>query len=368
MKIVTVVGARPQFVKAAVVSRAIKDHNENSEIKIKEIIIHTGQHYDKNMSDVFFEEMLIPKPGYFLGINGLSHGAMTGQMIEKIEEVLIEESPDYVMVYGDTNSTLAGALAAAKLNIPVAHVESGLRSFNRRMPEEINRVMTDHVSSILFCPTEQAIINLKNEGIADNKIHKVINSGDVMLDAVLYYKQHMKKPGLDLSENFILSTLHRAENTDNIDRLQSIFDALSTISQERQIVIPIHPRTRSVIDTHKVMVKGGNIKLTHPVSYFEMIYLLDKCSMVMTDSGGLQKEACFFKKPCITLREETEWIELVENGVNTIAGSGRSGIVAAYHKMKDRNVACEGIYGDGCAGKKIVGHFINGGIESSHIK
>ena len=356
MKIITVIGARPQFVKAAVVSRAIAEHNSScvGDGKIKEVIVHTGQHYDKNMSDVFFEEMLIPKPDYFLNVNGLSHGAMTGQMLEKIEKVLIEESPDYVLVYGDTNSTLAGALAAVKLHIPVAHIESGLRSFNRRMPEEINRVMTDHVSALLFCPTDQAIENLKMEGVIDNKIHKVINTGDVMLDAALFYKKDMKKPDVEFSDNFILATLHRAENTDDLERLQSIFDAFDTISKDKQVILPIHPRTKNIIKTKKIKICSDNIKLIDPVSYYEMIYLLANCSLVMTDSGGLQKEAYFFKKPCITLRDETEWVELLKNGYNCISGANKENICNSYNKMKGREISDSFLYGKGSAGKTIV--------------
>lgn len=360
MKIITIIGARPQFVKAAVVSRAIAEYNSScaGDDKIKEVIVHTGQHYDKNMSEVFFEEMHIPKPDYFLNVNGLSHGAMTGQMLEKIENVLIEQSPDYVLVYGDTNSTLAGALAAVKLHIPVVHVESGLRSFNRRMPEEINRVMTDHVSAILFCPTDKAVENLKLEGVVDNKMHKVINTGDVMLDAALFYKKDMKKPDVELSDNFILATIHRAENTDDLERLQSIFDAFDIISKDKQVILPIHPRTKNIINTNKIKICSDNIKLINPVSYYEVIYLLEYCDVVLTDSGGLQKEACFFKKPCITLRDETEWVELVDNGLNYLSGAENDKIIDAYKQMKDKKIVSKGLYGDGDAGWQIVKNLI----------
>ncbi|MBE9504353.1 MAG: UDP-N-acetylglucosamine 2-epimerase (non-hydrolyzing), partial [Proteobacteria bacterium] len=331
MKIVTIIGARPQFIKAAPVSRAIAEHNKLVIGQlITEVIVHTGQHYDRNMSDVFFEEMHIPKPNYLLDIHGLSHGAMTGQMLEKIEEVLMNEKPDMVLVYGDTNTTLASALAAAKLHIPVAHVEAGLRSFNRRMPEETNRVLTDHVSTILFCPTKQATENLKAEGIVDSNTEhelsamscklpqKVALVGDVMLDAALYHKQYAKKPRFDLPEEFILATIHRAENTDNAERLKSIFRAFEKICQEIPIILPLHPRTRKEIDAHDFLFTNNDSQFTHntsrfmlidPVSYLEMIYLLERCSLVMTDSGGLQKEAFFFQKPCVTLRDETEWVE-----------------------------------------------------------
>ena len=261
MKIVTIIGARPQFIKAAVVSRAISEFNKFAALRsspLTEIIVHTGQHYDRNMSDIFFEEMNIPQPDYFLDIHGLSHGAMTGQMLERIEPVLTEERPDVVLVYGDTNTTLAGALAAAKLHIPVAHVEAGLRSFNRRMPEEINRVLTDHIADILFCPTKQSVLNLKAEGIfnsdpaSDNnegpssigrKIHVGL-VGDVMLDAALYYQAHARKPSFDVPDKFILATIHRAENTDDPLRLKSIFEGFEKIANEMPVILPLHPRTK----------------------------------------------------------------------------------------------------------------------------
>jgi UDP-GlcNAc3NAcA epimerase len=264
MKVVTIVGARPQFIKAAAVSRAISNFNKDltsSSLRVTEVIVHTGQHYDRNMSDIFFEEMNVPKPDYLLDINGLSHGAMTGQMLEKIESVLVEENPDCALVYGDTNTTLAGALAAVKLHIPVAHVEAGLRSVNRRMPEEINRVLTDHVATFLFCPTKQSVDNLKAEGIL-NKEHTSGNPnsptiaycpivrlvGDVMLDAAVHYKERARKPQLFLPEKFVLATIHRAENTDNTARLKSIFEGLNKIGQEVPIIMPLHPRTRKTIE------------------------------------------------------------------------------------------------------------------------
>ena len=371
MKIVTIVGARPQFIKAAVVSRAIANFNKNvtsSSLLFSEVIIHTGQHYDRNMSAVFFEEMNIPRPNYFLDINGLSHGAMTGQMMEKIEAVLVDEKPDMVLVYGDTNTTLAGALTAAKLHIAVAHVEAGLRSFNRKMPEEINRVLTDHIANFLFCPTRQSIENLKSEGII-NKEHtpgndysssKVGNNpiiclvGDVMLDATIYYKERARKPQLGLSEKFILATIHRAENTDNPLRLKSIFDGFEKIGIEIPIILPLHPRTRKTIETLDLKI-SNSIKIIDPVSYLEMIYLLENCLLVMTDSGGLQKEAFFFKKPCITIRDETEWVELVEHGFNALAGAETENIYDAYKAIIeidfDFNIE---LYGDGKAGEWVV--------------
>jgi UDP-GlcNAc3NAcA epimerase len=370
MKIVTIIGARPQFIKAAVVSRAIAELNKGINSiasKVNEVIVHTGQHYDRNMSDVFFEEMSIPEPDYFLDIHGLLHGAMTGQMLEEIESVLVEEKPDVVLVYGDTNTTLAGALAAAKLHLPVAHVEAGLRSFNRRMPEEINRVLTDHIADFLFCPTKQAVDNLKEEGITDkNQASANSNSssstrktnvclvGDVMLDAAIFYRRYARKPQFMLPETFILATIHRAENTDNPEKLRSIFIGLDEIVKQIPIVLPLHPRTRKTIN--KLDIKTSSlITIIDPVSYLEMIYLLENCMMVMTDSGGLQKEAFFFKKPCITLREETEWVELVAHGVNFLAGATAENIYNIFKKTAEGkyNFAIA-LYGDGKTGQKII--------------
>ena len=356
MKIITIVGARPQFIKAAVVSKAIDDYNVTSKLKIEEKIIHTGQHFDENMSDIFFNQMNIRKPDYNLNIHSLSHGAMTGQMIAGIEEILFKEQPDWLLVYGDTNSTLAGALAAKKLHIKVAHIEAGLRSFNNRMPEEINRILTDRISDILFCPTQKAIDNLKDEGY-DMLDNKVILSGDVMKDAALYYKTLAKKPIMDLlPESFILSTIHRAENTDDISKLKNIFQALSKICDTTKIVIPLHPRTKKILAKNNIEI-NKSIIFIEPVGYLQMVYLLDKCSLVMTDSGGLQKEAYFFKKPCITLREETEWIELLENGYSTIVGSDYAKIMDAYVKIKATNfklIEKEELYGKGDSGMKII--------------
>lgn len=351
MKLITIVGARPQFIKAAVVSRAVAEKT-----KIKELIVHTGQHFDSNMSDVFFKEMNIPVPDYNLGINGLTHGAMTGQMLMKIEEVLLIERPDMVLVYGDTNSTIAGALAAAKIHIPVAHVEAGLRSFNNSMPEEINRILTDRISNILFCPTDNALVNLEREGF-DNYDCKIIKSGDVMLDAAMYYAENSSDKSkiidkLKLDE-FCVCTLHRAENTDSPKKLRDIFSALTEVSQEITVVLPVHPRTKKIIKEMSLDTAG--ITVIDPVGYFDMIELLKNCRVVFTDSGGLQKEAFFFAKPCITLREETEWVELVENGYNLLVGNSGSAILAAYKNMKTKKIVFNaGLYGDGKAGTRIV--------------
>lgn len=349
MKILTILGARPQFIKAGSISREIAKHNT-----IKEIIVHTGQHYDANMSNIFFEEMKIPKPDYFLGIGGKSHGAMTGQMIEKIEEVALKENPDWIMVYGDTNSTLAGAIVASKLHIKLAHIEAGLRSFNMKMPEEINRILTDRVSQILFCPTKTAVDNLLKEGF-ENFECKIVNSGDVMQDGAMFYSTLMQKPPFDIEKDFILCTIHRAENTDSLSRLKNIFEALNEISKETQIVLPLHPRTKKIVEEKGVNI-SDNILIVEPLGYLQMVWLIGHCTLVMTDSGGLQKEAFFFKKTCITLRDETEWIELVEHKFNVLAGSDKDRIISIYND-KDNLFAKDfdtDLYGGGQASENII--------------
>ncbi len=348
MKVVTIVGARPQFIKAAVLSRVFIEKG------IDEIIIHTGQHFDENMSEVFFKEMSIPFPHYNLNVNGLDHGAMTGKMLEGIEKILKIEKPDWVLVYGDTNSTIAGALAAKKLHFKVAHVEAGLRSFNMKMPEEINRILTDRISDILFCPTDSAIANLMAEGYS-NFNSKVLNSGDVMLDAALFYKAKSKKPEFNIPNNYILATIHRAENTDDAENLNSIFKAFEVISETSPVVLPIHPRTRSKLKEFGYSVNSKNIYLIDPVGYFEMIWLISNSKLVMTDSGGLQKEAFFFSKLCVTLREETEWVELVHNGFNVLVGSSKDQIIAAVNNClnKGKLESHISLYGEGKAGEII---------------
>ena len=347
MKILTILGARPQFIKAGSVSREIAKHKE-----IEEVIVHTGQHYDANMSDIFFDEMQIPKPNYFLGIGGKSHGAMTGQMIEKIEEVALKENPDWIMVYGDTNSTLAGAIVASKLHIKLAHIEAGLRSFNMKMPEEINRILTDRVSNMLFCPTDAAIQNLKNEGY-DNFDCKIVNSGDVMQDGAMFYKDLAVKPSFDIKNDYILCTIHRAENTDDEIKLRNIFEAINEIAKEKQVILPLHPRTKKIIENLKLNIQ--NLTIIEPIGYLEMVWLIDNCSLVMTDSGGLQKEAYFFAKPCITLRDETEWIELVENNYNVLVGASKNKIIYAFNNISDidRDSYLD-LYGSGNASEKII--------------
>ncbi len=331
MKILTIVGARPQFVKAAVVSRAFAKSS-----KISEIILHTGQHFDKNMSEIFFEEMEIPKPKYNLNVNGLSHGAMTGEMLKGIEQVCLEEKPDYLMVYGDTNSTIAGALAAKKLKIKVVHIEAGLRSFNMDMPEEINRILTDRISDLLFCPTDTAVQNLLNEGISIKSGFHVLQNGDVMQDAAMYYaKKSLNRSNVIGSYGisgveFALCTIHRQENTDNIERLRIIIDALNEIQKTQKVIVPLHPRTKKIIEINNLKPE---FLMIEPVGYFDMIALLKGCNLVLTDSGGLQKEAYFFNKYCITMRDETEWVELVQRNFNVLTGANKDLILKAYHKF-----------------------------------
>ena len=350
-KIVTVVGARPQFIKAATVSRELKKAGFN------EVIIHTGQHFDDNMSKIFFDEMEIPKPDYNLDVHSLSHGAMTGRMIEKIEKVLVKESPDYLIVYGDTNSTLAGAIAARKLQIPIAHVEAGLRSFNMSMPEETNRILTDRISSLLFCPSDYAVENLKKEGF-DNFSCKIIRSGDVMQDAALFYNAKamqrstiIKALNLENSK-FILCTIHRQENTDDQTRLENIISSLNELSKKFQVILPLHPRTREII---KKTAQHLHFKPIDPVGYFDMIQLIKNSEFVMTDSGGLQKEAFFFKKFCITLRDETEWVELTEHGFNVVAGANQDRILSEAKKISQKSANFDiDLYGQGKAAENIV--------------
>lgn len=336
IKIVTIIGARPQFIKAAPVSRALTRHNTKAagRDQIQEIILHSGQHFDSNMSDVFFRELNIPAPKYNLGIQAGLHGEMTGKMVEKIEAVLIKEAPDLVLVYGDTNTTLAGALAASKLHIKIAHIEAGLRSWNRKMPEEINRILTDHLSDILFCPTTQAKQNLKKEGIIKN----VIISGDVMFDAALLAADLadkkdfvFKKAGIN-KEAYFLATLHRAENTDNKERLHAILTAFNHLSQKKPVVLPLHPRTARKITKFSLDNLTDALKIIEPVSFLEITALEKNASIILTDSGGMQKEAYFHGIPCVTLRDETEWIETIEHGWNTLAGCSTEKILKACEK------------------------------------
>ncbi|MFN2422962.1 MAG: non-hydrolyzing UDP-N-acetylglucosamine 2-epimerase [Cryomorphaceae bacterium] len=352
MKILTIVGARPQFVKAATISRAVA-----ATAGVEEVIIHTGQHFDANMSEVFFKEMDIPEPRYNLDIHSLGHGAMTGRMLEAIEKIILDEQPDVLQVYGDTNSTLAGALAARKLHVKVGHVEAGLRSFNMAMPEEVNRILTDRISDFLYCPTDSAVANLHAEGF-DGFQSEVVRTGDVMLDAARYYAQHSaEKSTLDpalLRGDFALCTLHRAENTDDPARLSAFAEALNRIHHDSRVILPLHPRTKAKLKTTGIELQ---VDLIDPVGYFEMIELLKHCSLVLTDSGGLQKEAFFFGKNCVTLRDQTEWVELVEQGYNVLAEPDADDVMAKHEEMRLRkNDFSRDLYGDGNAAEAIVRH------------
>lgn len=367
MKIVTIVGARPQFVKAAMVSRAIRDHNKagGPPTPINEVILHTGQHFEWNMSRVFFDELEIPKPNYNLGINSGSHGLMTGRMVEKIEAVLKEVKPDWVLVYGDTNTTLAGTLAAKKIHLNIAHIEAGLRSFNIRMPEEQNRLVTDRLSDLLLCPTETAVINLKKEGIGNSPYgEKVINVGDVMYDALLYYSDIAEQKSSILEKlsikplEYVIATIHRAENTDVFARLENIILALGNIGKKTAVILPLHPRTRKILSERKSLL--SNIKIIDPVSYLDMIMLEKNCQAIITDSGGVQKEAYFFHRPCITVRNETEWVELVNANVNFLAGASKKRIVKTFNFLQNAKLDFSyEFYGNGKAGEKIIKFLCN---------
>jgi len=359
MKILTVVGARPQFIKAAAVSRMIRDQFSNA---IEEVIVHTGQHHDENMSQIFFDELDIPKPKFNLEISGGGHGAMTGRMLEGIERTLLQEKPDYLLIYGDTNSTLAGAISAAKLHIPVAHVEAGLRSFNMRMPEEINRILSDRVSSLLFCPTQTAVENLNSEGIK-NGVYQV---GDVMYDVALFYKEKAKtKSGIIstlglTSKNFVLATCHRAENTDDPQRLKNILIAFSEIAKTIPLVIPLHPRTKKLIAENNLNSLLESIITTEPLPFLDMVALEQDAKMILTDSGGVQKEAFFYSTPCITLRDETEWVETVSLGWNQLVGANTDLIIKAAHAVNTdtRPETKLNPYGNGNASQEICEHLL----------
>jgi len=376
IKILTIIGARPQIIKASAISRAIKN---NFSDKINEIIVHTGQHYDYNMSEVFFNEMDIPKPKYNLNIGSGNHGVQTAEMIKGIEEIILTEKPDGVIVYGDTNSTLAGAIAASKMLVPVFHIEAGLRSFNKSMPEEINRVLCDHVSTLLFTPTIAGVKNLEKEGFNINSKPQytfdnpgVFHCGDVMYDNSIYFGQIAESKSeilekLKISGKYVLTTIHRNANTDNPKKLSSIFTAIFEISQNNNIsfVMPLHPRTSKVLkdslekDLYDKVVNSPLIKIIEPVSFLDMILLEKNCELVMTDSGGVQKESYFFKKNCIILRPETEWIELVENDNAIIADADKEKIIKAYKKLTNLKIENFPLfYGDGEAGEFICGKMV----------
>lgn len=364
MKIITVLGARPQFIKAATVSRAVLAHNKlTGADQIQEVIVHTGQHFDENMSEVFFEQLDIPRPAYNLGVSNLGHGAMTGRMLENIEKLLLQEKPDLILVYGDTNSTLAGALAAVKLHIPVAHVEAGLRSHNAAMPEEINRVLTDRVSTLLFCPTQTAVDNLNREGypfsMVGSRRQEVTLVGDVMYDAVLYYRNLVReKVSLDnweLNEGrYALCTLHRQENTDDEMRLNNILAALREISRNCPVVMPLHPRTKNLLADKGNLNWLNGLTVVDPIPYLEMQRLEMGANVILTDSGGIQKEAYFHRVPCITLRDETEWVETVDMGWNHIVGADQQAIIRIIKSLKKPLESDVKPYGSGNAAMQIV--------------
>lgn len=376
-KILTVIGARPQIIKAAAISRAVREHYPT---QLEECIVHTGQHYDSKMSDIFFEEMGIPQPSYNLAVGSGQHGAQTARMIERLEDILLQEKPNAVLLYGDTNSTLAGAIAAVKLHIPVVHVEAGLRSFNKHMPEEINRIMCDHASTLLFSPTKQGIENLKREGFSMDIAERpsadrpaVFHCGDIMLDNSLYFAERLKGDtsylgslGL-LEKPFILATIHRDHNTDDDERLTSIFRALLHIAEkDRQtIVLPIHPRTKKKLeqsshsDLRSLVNEHPFFQMISPASFLEMIALESQCTFIITDSGGVQKEAYFFKKPCVILRPQTEWVEIVEHGNALLADADYNRICAGYDTLRAKNDwQWLPLFGDGKAAEFICGKIV----------
>ena len=341
--IMTVVGARPQFVKAAVLSRFLADHD----CGLREILVHTGQHYDQSMSQSFFDELSIPQPDVNLGIQSGGHGAMTGRMLEQLEAVMQDKQPDMVVVYGDTNSTLAGALAAAKLHVPVAHVEAGLRSFNRAMPEEINRVLTDHVSDLLFCSSDQGVRWLADEGVREG----VYGVGDIMIDAIAFYQGQARMPERD--GDFALATIHRAENVDDTEKLAAILAGLGACPLP--VILPLHPRTRKAVESAGLVIPD-TVEVIEPLSYLSMLGYVKRSAFVLTDSGGLQKEACFLKKPCVILRNETEWVELTAQDMAYLAGPDRDKIADSYAWASAKTIEDGSPYGDGHSAERITGH------------
>ncbi|MBK8925127.1 MAG: UDP-N-acetylglucosamine 2-epimerase (non-hydrolyzing) [Crocinitomicaceae bacterium] len=375
MKIITIIGARPQIIKAAAISRAIREKYAD---KINEVIVHTGQHYDENMSAVFFDELNIPRPDYNLNVGSGSHGAQTAKMLEGIEEIILKEKPQAVLVYGDTNSTVAGGLAASKLLIPLVHIEAGLRSFNKSMPEEINRIACDHMSTLLFSPTKQGVDNLQREGFnlnaqipftIDNP--KVYHCGDIMFDNSLYFSEIAEKKNilsdLQLHDGFILSTIHRNNNTDEPARLNAIFSALYeiTVKSKRQLVLPLHPRTRKMMEQHldaqlkKDIHENKLIQIIPPVSFLDVIALEKHAGLIITDSGGVQKEAFFFKKPCIILRPETEWIEIVQNGNAILCDANKARILSAFDQLTTKSdFTFPDLFGDGKSAEFICGEIL----------
>jgi UDP-GlcNAc3NAcA epimerase len=365
MKVVTVVGARPQFVKAATVSAAIV-RRRRAGSELEEVLVHTGQHYDQNMSQVFFDQLEVPRPKYNLAVGSGQHGAMTGKMLAAVEQILVDEQPDWLLVYGDTNSTLAGALAAAKLHVPVCHVEAGLRSFDKRMPEEVNRILTDHVSTLLLVPTRAAITNLTNEGIVAG-VHHV---GDVMYDAATMFgavaassSSVLAQHGLN-PKSFLLATVHRAENTDDPARLEGILRGLSALATPAcPLLWPLHPRTRATLartGLAGLLESNAALRVVEPVSFLDMIVLEQQAKLILTDSGGVQKEAYFHGVPCVTLRDETEWVETVSAGWNQLVGADAAAIQRAASAARPGQPIDE--YGDGKASEKVVDLLLAGAV------
>nr|NQU93786.1 UDP-N-acetylglucosamine 2-epimerase (non-hydrolyzing) [Bacteroidota bacterium] len=383
IKLLTVVGARPQIIKAAALSRAIKNNFQDS---IKEMVLHTGQHYDPNMSQVFFDELEIPMPDFNLNVGSASHGVQTARMIEGIEKTLLDNSPDFLVLYGDTNSTLAGAIAASKIHVPIIHIEAGLRSFNKSMPEEINRIMCDHASTLLFSPTETGVNNLISEGFKINTDPPfspdnpaVFHCGDVMYDNSLFFAEKASKYSKILTQHrlipgsYILGTLHRDHNTDDPARLGAIFESVNRISvgYDTEVILPLHPRTSKMLKTNlsdTLLKKTENnrlVKITGPVSFLDMIQLEKNAKLILTDSGGVQKESYFFRKPCIILRPQTEWIEIVKNGTAIIANADKNKILEAYEYFNaKKDLSFPPVFGDGKAGKFICQEIIENSIQN----
>lgn len=376
IKLLTIIGARPQIIKAAAISRAIVKHYKS---QINEIIVHTGQHYDNNMSNVFFEELNIPQPDYNLGVGSGLHGRQTARMIEGVEDLLLEVKPDYIILYGDTNSTLAGAIAASKLHVPVVHVEAGLRSFNRKMPEEVNRITCDHLSTLMFSPTKTGVQNLIHEGFDGKTVAPftpdnpgIFHCGDVMFDNSLYFSEIAQKKSCILSrygleENqYILATLHRDHNTDNPVNMGNIFKAFLSIAENHHIILPLHPRTKAKLDSglHTALAKdvkrSENLRIIEPVSFLDMIQLERNAKLIMTDSGGVQKESYFFNKPCIILRPETEWVEVLETGKAELTQANRNKIEKAFNRLINTpKTNFPKLFGDGHAAEFICKTIIN---------
>ena len=370
LKIVTVIGARPQIIKAAAISRIIKKKYSS---RIREVIVHTGQHYDGNMSDIFFDELGIPRPEYNLGIGSATHGLQTAQMMEGLEKIIEKENPHFCLLYGDTNSTLAGAIVASKLGVRIAHVEAGLRSFNRDMPEEVNRLICDHLSTLLFAPTQTGMDNLVKEGLIPTNKGRytpiepgIFHCGDVMYDNSMYFSRLAESKSTVIYDNklkdsqYVLATVHRNMNTDNFVNLENIFWALLEISKFKKVVIPLHPRTRKMLELDvnqklfAVMRAAENLLLLPPVSFLEMISLEKNSSVIITDSGGVQKEAYFFNKPCVILRDETEWVEILETNTAVLTGSNRLKIIDSFHVLNDsQNLVFPDLFGDGNAAQFI---------------